>query len=276
MAKKKTLLVAAVFSVLAAPVFCVPQGATLEDLIGSERAAILRASAVSSAQEELLSEVQLRNPSLRLLPRHGELGRFITETKNDLGPSILVETLFLYNKPHGRSEVWSEAERAGLFNVVTALSTLTGIQYFSATRGAMRVFYESSHVIDNPRNRTPLPDPTFATPPGTLVLYARQRDLTFGDNTYRFDYRAGADFFLFAQENMTSMNAGIVPVIGRNRFRMVVAVIDAGDSLLIYAAAMARATALPGMGDRVGNSFNNRLQAVLQWFSEHADGVFQE
>jgi len=131
-------------------------------------------------------------------------------------------------------------------------------------------------VIDNPRNRNPLPDPTFATPPETLVLYARQRDLTFGDNTYRFDYRAGTDFFLFAQENLTSMSVGIIPVIGRNRFQMVVAVIDAGDSLLIYAAAMARASALPGMGDRVGNSFNNRLQAVLQWFSEHADGVFRE
>jgi len=271
--RKKTLLVAAVFIVLAAPVFCVPQGAALQSLIGSERAAILRAS---SAQGELLSEVQLRNPSLRLLPQHEELRRFVTNAKSDLGPAILVETLFLYNKPHGRSEAWSEAERAGLFNAVTALSTLAGIQYFSATRGAMRIFYESSNVIDNPRNRTPLPDPTFATPPETLVLYARQRDLTFGDNTYRFDYRAGADFFLFMQENLTSMNVGIAPVIGRNRFRMVMAVIDAGDSILIYAAAMARATAIPGMGDRVGNSFNNRLDAVLQWFSEHADEVFRE
>jgi len=244
----------------------------LEGLIGSERAAVLRDP---TDRGELLSEVQLRNPVLRLLPRHGELERFVTEIKDGLGPAVLVETLFLYAKPHGRPDAWDESERADLFNRVVALSTLAGIEYFSITRGGMRVFYESSQVIDNPRSRTPLPDPSFATPPETLVLYARQRDLTFGDNIYRFEYRAGGDFVFFAQENLTAMTAGIVPAIGRNRFRMVMAVIDTGDSLLIYAAAMARATAIPGMGDRIGQSFNNRLQAVLQWFSEHADGVFR-
>ncbi|MCL2190976.1 MAG: hypothetical protein FWB79_03185 [Treponema sp.] len=267
---KGSFLAFMLLSVFAVPVFSAPR---LEALVGFERAAILRDQAV---QGGLLSEVQLRNPSPRLLPGHGELERFVGEAKADLGPAILVETLFLYAKPHGRTEAWSEAERAGLFNRIIALSTLTGIEYFSATRGAMRTFYESSQVIDNPRNRTPLPDPFFATPPETLVLYARQRDLTFGDNTYRFEYRAGGDFVFFVQENLTAMTAGIIPAIGRNSFRMVMAVIDTGDSLLIYAAAMARATALPGMGERIGNSFNNRLQAVLQWFSEHADGVFVE
>jgi len=100
--------------------------------------------------------------------------------------------------------------------------------------------------------------------------------MTFGDNTYLFEYRAGADYILFMQENLTAMTAGIIPAIGRNRFRVVMAIVDAGDSLLIYAAAMTRVPTVFGMGDRIGNSFNNRLQAVLQWFSEHADRVFRE
>ena len=268
MVKKGPLLAFLIFSVYAVPGFC----NTPEELLGSDRAAALRSRAAGG---ELISEVQLRNPGFRLLPGHVELERFVGEAKADLGPAVLVETLFLYNKPQGRTEAWSEAERADLFNRVVALSTLAGIEYFSITRGAMRTFYESSHVIDNPRNRRPLPDPSFATPPGTLVLYAQQRDLTFGNNVYRFDYRTGADFMFFVQENITAMTAGIVPAIGRNRFRMVMAVIDAGDSLLIYAAAMARVSAVPGMGDRIGSSFNNRLKAVLQWFSEHADDVFR-
>jgi len=267
---KVPLIASVILSVFAAHGFA---ATPLEGLIGSERATNLRNLTVRG---EFLSEVQLRNPSPLLLPRHRELERFVTEIKADLDPAVFVETLFLYAKPHGWPSAWSEAERVGLFNSVVALSTLTGIEYFSASRGAMRVFYESSHVINNPRNRTPLPDPLFATPPETLILYARQRDLTFGDNTYRFEYRAGEDFIFFVQENLTAMTAGIIPAIGRNRFRMVVAVIDTGDSLLIYAAAMARAAALPGMGERIGNSFNNRLLAVLQWFSEHADEVFRE
>ena len=266
--QKKPLLASMILLIFATPAFC----NTLESLLGPERAARLRASAV---QDELFTEVQTRNPSLRLTPRHGNVERFVTETMSDLGPGIVVETLFLYSKPHGRAAAWTAAERAELFNSVTALSTLTGIQYFSAKRGAMRTFYESSQVINNPRDRTPLPDPWFAVPPETLTLYARQRDLTFGDNTYRFEYQTGPDFILFMQENMTAMRAGIIPAVGSNRFRTVVAIIDVGDSLLIYAAAMARAASLPGMGDRIGNSFNNRLQAIIYWFSGHADGIFR-
>ena len=265
---RKALIASITVSAFALPAF----GASLDALVGAERAAALR---VAASQGELVTEVQLRNPSLRLAPQHGEVGRFVREAMSELGPGILVETLFLYSKPHGRATAWTEEERAGLFNSVTALSTLAGTQYFSASRGAMRTFYETSQVIDNPRDRRPLPDPSFAVPPATLVLYARQRDLTFGDNVYRFDYRAGPDFILFMQENMTAMTAGIIPAVGRNRLRTVVAIIDVGDSLLIYAAAMARAASIPGMGERIGNSFNNRLAAMLSWFSDHADRVFR-
>jgi len=138
----------------------------------------------------------------------------------------------------------------------------------------MRVFYESSTVIDDPVGKKPLPDPSFAVCPDSLTLYARQKDLTFGDNIYRLEYRTGADIIFFSQENLSSMNAGLIPAIGRNKFRTVMAVIDAGDSLLIYAAAMARTASVPGMGDRVGASFTNRVKAILKWFVGRADRVF--
>ena len=51
------------------------------------------------------------------------------------------------------------------------------------------------------------------------------------------------------------------------------AVIDAGDSLLIYAAAMAKTASVPGMGDRIGSSFTNRVKAILKWFVGRANGV---
>ena len=77
------------------------------------------------------------------------------------------------------------------------------------------------------------------------------------------------------QENETSMNAGIIPAIGRNKFRTVMAVIDAGDSILVYVAAMAKTVTLPGMGERIGTSFTNRVKAILTWFSGRADGIFR-
>ena len=240
-------------------------GATLEELVGAGQAAILRTA------EEPVTEVQLKNPSPRLLPNYEALQRLVAETQNSLEPNLFVETLSLYRKPSG---ALSEAEMTALFNRLTAISTLAGIEYYSESRKSMRTFYETSLVISDPASKKPLPDPVFAATPDSLVLYARQKDLTFGDNIYRYDYQAEKDALFFVQENYTAMSIGIIPAVGKNKFRTVLAVIDAGDSLLIYAAAMAKAVSLPGLGDHIGASFTNRAQAVLKWFAGQADGVF--
>ena len=173
--------------------------ASLEDLTDSVQAAQLRRG------EGPIAEVQHKNPGLRLIPRHAELRSFVSDNMNALGPGILVETLYLYKKP-AAGNAWSAAERAGLYNQLLSLSTLAGIQYYSASRKAMRTFYESSVVIDGPDTKKPIPDPAYPAPPASLTLYARQKDLTFGDNIYRYDYRTTQDAIFFMQENLTSLN----------------------------------------------------------------------
>jgi len=259
----KKLLIIFIFSMLAVPVFSV----SLEELVDQGMAASLRAAS------EPVTELQMKNPDPRLMPRHEELRHFVRETFRGLEPNVLVETLSLYRR-QGSSTGWSPDEQAGLFNQLLAISSLTGIQYYSESRKAMRIFYESSTVIDDPAKKKPLPDPAFAVCPDSLSLYARQKDLTFGDNIYRFEYHTGSDIIFFMQENLSSMNLSIIPAIGKNKFRTVMAVIDAGDSLLIYSAAMAKAASLPGMGDRIGASFTNRVKAILKWFVGRADRVF--
>jgi len=242
----------------------------LEELVGGEYASQIGGGGV------LLTETQLRNPVLKLWPRHTELRRFVSEAMTSLDPSLAVETLYLYKKPASSSTLqgWSDAQRTALFNQIMSLSTLTGIEYYSASRRAMRTFYESSRVIDGPVTRNPLPDPVFSQPPAAYTLYARQKDLTFGDNVYRYDFLTTGDAFFFTQENMTALTVGIIPAIGRNRLRSVMAIIDCGDSLLIYAVSMAKAASIPGMGDRIGSSFGNRADAIIKWFTARADRIF--
>ena len=234
--------------------------------MGAEQAArILSATAP-------LTEVQLKNPEPALIPDHSSIKGLINDIRNSLKPSVMVETLFLYHK--GQSAVqtnkWSETQRANLYNQTLGLSTLTGIQYFSASRNAMRTFYETSYVIDGPDTKKPLPDPVYSLIPPSLTLYARQKDLTFGDNIYRYIYYSYPDALVFTQENMTAMYAGLVPALGKNKLRSIMAVYDADDYLLIYAVSMAKAAALPGMNERIGNSFSNRAQAILKWFTDRA------
>ena len=132
--------------IIASPVF----SASPEELVGAARATALRAAS------EPVTEVQTKNPSPKLLPEHNELQRIVRENMGNLAPNILVETLFLIGKPSGREANgtgWSETERTGLFNRLVAIKTLSGIQYYSESRKAMRVFYESSQIIDNPSDK---------------------------------------------------------------------------------------------------------------------------
>ena len=219
--------------------------------------------------------VQTRNPQPQLAPRHQVLRGHIEAIQRDLGPNVLVETLFLYTKPPFAAQgAWSAAEFAALYNATLALSTLAGIKYFSESRQAMWVLYEVSTVIDSPAARNPLPDPFFLRPRPELTIFARQKDLTFGDNIYQYDFFTAPGALIFIQQNLSPLSLGPIPAIGRNRLRSVVAVLDAGEYILIYAASMARVATLMGMSNRIGSSFINRADAILNWFSAQADGAF--
>ena len=241
-------------------------GLNLEDLLDSEKAGALR-----RGENPVLT--QFNRPKPQLLPKHEVLREYFEAALTELAPSVLVETLHVYQKPLGTGAMGSR-EEANLFNGILALSTLAGLQYYSESRGVMRTFYETSSVIDGPSNKRPLPDPVYAQPPETLCLYARQKDLTFGDNIYQYDYFYTPGAIIFFQQNLTSLNAGIIPAVGKKKLRSTVAIIDAGDMLLVYAASMAKAVSIPGMNERVGSSFANRADAILRWFSDQADKAF--
>ncbi|MDR2746292.1 MAG: hypothetical protein LBB77_02495 [Treponema sp.] len=258
------------FAVLASLLAPIAGALSLEELAGAEAAAELRAGGI-------LSRVQLKNPNPALAPRHGEFRGILDRTLAELGSGIMAESLTLYQKPSSASlPAWNGAERAALFNSALAISSLEGIQYYSASRGTMRTFYEYSRVIDSPESGRELPDPRYAEPPAGLSLYARQRDLTFGDNIYEYQYYAGPDSLIFVQRNLTALKVGIISAVRKDKLRSLVAVIDAGDCLLIYAVSLAQAAALPGLGNRISNSFTNRAQAILGWFSSRAGGAFAE
>jgi hypothetical protein len=261
---KRALFAAALFwGLLAAG-----HAATPEELLGGGRAAALKAG-------EKVSEVQLKDPRPRLAPNQDTLLGLLETLREELDPSLMAETLKLYKKPEGAAKPgWSAGERLKLYNGALALSTLAGIQYYSASRKTMRTFYESSRVIDGPETKNPVEDPVYDAPPAELSLYARQRDLTFGDNIYQYTYHAFPEFLVFVQQNLSAMNAGIIPAVGKNKLRSLVAVIDAGDYLLIYAVSMAKAVSLPGLGERIGNSFTNRAEAILEWFRGQAEKAF--
>ena len=239
----------------------------LDDLVGRERAA-----ALLGGEKPVLAQFG-NNSTAGLIPNNNILRTFLISIQSSLNPGIMVETLNIYPKPEG-GRAWNEAERTALYNELLKLSSLTGIQYYSASRGSMRIFYESSFIVDGPSSRNRIPDPFYARPPGELTIYARQRDTTFGENNYQYNYFLYPGIMIFTQENLSTLTYGILPLISRNNLRSVVALIDTDDHIVVYAASMARAASFSGVRERISNSFSNRAEAVFLWFSDRADAVW--
>jgi hypothetical protein len=210
-----------------------------------------------------------------LSPRDAQVQRLTAGVIKEINPTILTESLHLYKKPSGAAAPWTQDERTALYNNILALSTLAGLQYYSVSHKGMRVLFEISQAIDDPSTQNPVGDPSCSVPPPSLTVYARQKDLTFGDNLYQYDYFASENALTLVQRNITAMSLGIVPVISKNMLRSVVAVIDAGEYALIYSASFAKTVSLPGVKNRIGRSFANRADAILGWFTRQADKAFE-
>jgi hypothetical protein len=229
-------------------------------------------------EQGTIEEAQLKgSPQPVLIPQHTYIRTLVYDTLENLEPSFFIESLHVYKKPSGTAlPVWNKAEQDAVFNQILALSTLAGIQYYSTTRKMMRIFYETSAVIDGPDTKLPLADPVYSRAPAELTLYARQKDLTFGDNIYQYTYHVLDDALVFVQQNVTPLTVGILPAVGKNKLQTIVALIDAEEYLLIYVASMAKAVAIPGMNQQVGKSFSTRAEALLQWFDGQVAKAFAQ
>jgi len=249
-------------------VFSIP----VENLVSANRLAQLK-----SAQKGRIIETHIKDTTPTLIPNNSNIRQNVTEVMNTLKPNILVEALYLYIKPAQAktdSALWDEKQKNIVFTQMTAISTLTGIQYYSSSRKAMRVFYEYSSIIDGPTTKKSVPDPVFNQTPGTLTFFTRQKDLTFGDNIYRYYNTSTQDVLFSSVENITTLNFGIIPVISKGNLHLVMSAIDCGDSILIYAVSIAKVAAVSGLSDKISNSFSNRAQALLDWFSDRLNREF--
>jgi hypothetical protein len=209
---------------------------------------------------------------LKKTPNNAELKKVCSEIMKKISPSVIVEDITIIKKPDSWVKgKWTQEETVKLLNAITSISTLRGLQYYSSSRKKMRTFYESSVVIKNLDTKTESPDPVFDTkkrPPDFFMLYAMQKDLSFGENIYSYKYYVKDDFIYFVQENETAMKYGIIPVLQAKNLNVVVAFIDQGDAICVYIATMAKALMLPGVEGKVSSSFKNRADALFKWLKD--------
>jgi hypothetical protein len=202
-----------------------------------------------------------------LLPAHSA-AEFIRAALAAETPSILVEAAFVLPRALPGTGIARATELASIYGLLASLGSLEGIQYWSASRNTWRTFYAESYRVDGPETKRRVADPSPPAPgaiPASERAFAFQRDLSFGSNYYRYDFRAFPDAVGLESTNLTRMSYGPVPVMAVEALKTRLLVIQASDAIVFYAASGADA---PGLfRGKLEASFGNRAEALFRWFS---------
>lgn len=158
-----------------------------------------------------------------------------------------------------------------LYNVLHRFSSMKGIEYWSASRQRMRIFYEESSVVDQAPPHAVLPDPVHQSILLREQLVIRQKDSSFGDNRYSVEigsWKEDGDLgILVRMTNLTTMWYGIFAVAEPGGVSTEVVVRRSADHILFYATTALRVPGLPGLRDKARESFFNRIIALYTWFA---------
>lgn len=205
-----------------------------------------------------------RSVSMSLAPAH-PFAQDIETGLQDLDPRVGIEISL---EIPVAARAFTDSGRVAVFNILRSVSTMEGIEYYSASRGEMRTFYEESYAIESPDNRNRIPDPRVDAIPTESTVWAYQRDGSFGRNVQRLDYRATDGAILVSIENETTMVYTVVPLVRPGNLRTYLLVVPdpVQQVFRFYGNLGVRVPAVFGMEDRARDSFYNRIVALHDWF----------
>lgn len=210
-----------------------------------------------------------RNPALELLPAHpssvGIRDRLAAE-----GPNLVVEALFFLPYPAGGPAPDREASKLLIYNILRSVGSMEGIEYYSASRETMRLFYERSSLVSGPDGALAVHDEWKTRYPASETVYARQKDLSFGDNLYRMDFSIFADGLLHSVTNLTAMKYGLLTIARPEAVRTRSLILPVNEGWVFYVVTSTNTVMLPGLRSKLESSFGNRARAVFDWFRAQA------
>ncbi|MBA7657533.1 hypothetical protein ES703_65472 [subsurface metagenome] len=182
----------------------------------------------------------------------------------ELDPTVSVEVLTAYE--HEGLDLDSAAALLAIYNILLSISTMEGIEYYSASRGRMRTLFSESYCIDSPESKKRLHDPEVDSIPPYSRIYNLQRDLTFGENIYLSEYFLGGEYIMLKNRNLTTMRYLLLPMVQPNNIFTYFIFIPSGNKLIFYGLTSAHTLKFFGLERTREASFYNRLKAIYGWF----------
>jgi len=171
--------------------------------------------------------------------------------------------------PSSYSTMDSAERKLALYNILLSVSTLEGLEYYSASRGEMRLLFEESWVIADPDDKEPLPDKLAASVPAQESIFIHQKDKSFGSNESVMTFRAASDVFATDIINLTPMRyKGLIKVVDPENMQVHLIVVPVEEGLLLYGTMSAQTRNVKAFLDRARNSFTYRVVALTGWYKD--------
>ena len=205
----------------------------------------------------------LRSEVFRLFPDL-DMKKTVSEELRKVDPTIGVELLRLNQYEVSSQSVEDFHLKIG--NTIRSLSTLSGIEYFSASRNRMRTYLYDAYRIDTPENREPLADPVKRTLPREEHIYAYLEDSSLGDYVASVRYAYHDDYFVMAISNVTTLRRFLIPIAKPGNMRTYILLMPLEDEMLFYGLAFVKSFDPFGTAQNREESFYNRLTALSNWF----------
>lgn len=169
----------------------------------------------------------------------------------------------------------AEAEElARIAGILGSVSAMQGLEYWSASRDTWRTLYAESWRVDAPASQVRLPDLAAPRPgevPAAWSWYARQRDLTFGANVYRFDAVSSPRGFAMTSSNETPLKMLFLNAVAPGDLQAALVILPARDGILVYVLTTMKA--VPLLREKAFDSVGNRAFALYWWFAKQAEAT---
>jgi len=181
-----------------------------------------------------------------------------------------IEGLFLYRDFNSEAfEKDQDAVLLKMYNVLRSISTLEGIEYYSASRDEMRTLFVESWVIpdlENPDRK--LPDLLVSDIPSYDKFFIHQKDKSFGKHESLMEFSYDAPVISTAIVNQTNMYyKGFIKAVKPEQMQIHLVIMPTDEGLLFYGITAADTLNMKAFREKANNSFYNRVKAMYQWYT---------